>query len=305
MSLAVKSLGQVSSRGLTKIMKQRPFVFVGSSVEGLEIAKAIQSNLDFSCESQIWSQGLFGLNEGTLTTLVDSLERFDFAILVLTSDDLTLSRGTEQRSPRDNVVFELGLFIGGLGKDRVFMVVDRSARIKLPSDLAGITPATFERPIAGTMQSAVGAACTAIDSRIKELGPRHPNRITAHWWTGCLEDALTENPDFFMTVLNHSSDEVPWPNVHVFPSNDFQLEPTIAKTERLMAGQYATYCFKMMDSDRKLSKWAKVFAEKRREELSIRIFKDRSVDDALLISFEMGAELFDRIQKFKLSVGST
>src|SRR5687767_13559681 len=124
-------------------MKQKPFVFIGSSSEGLETAKGAQANLEYSCESQIWSQGLFGLSSGTLETLVRSLDKFDFAILVLTEDDITISRDQEQKSPRDNVIFELGLFIGGLGLDRTFIVVDRKAKLKLPSDLGGITPATF------------------------------------------------------------------------------------------------------------------------------------------------------------------
>ena len=132
-------------------MKRRPYVFIGSSSEGLEVAKAVQANIDHSCESHIWSQGLFGLSEGNLETLVNAVERFDFAVLALTPDDLIVSRGSEQESPRDNVLFELGLFLGGLGRDRVFMVVHRSAKLKLPSDLAGITPATFEPPVAGTM----------------------------------------------------------------------------------------------------------------------------------------------------------
>lgn len=280
-------------------MKRRPFVFIGSSAEGLEVAKAIQANLDFVCESQIWSQGLFGLSEGTLETLVNALEHFDFAILALTSDDLTRSRGTEHKSPRDNVLFELGLFIGGLGRSRVFMVVDRSAKLKLPSDLAGITPATFEPPTVGNMQSAVGAACTAIEAKIKKLGQRRGSGITAHWWTGCLEDGYTENPDFFMTVGNRSQADLPWLNVHVFPSNTFRLEPTTEKTERLMAGQYAMYRFRMLDPDGQLTKWAKRFAEVKRQELSIRVFKDRSGDDALLIDYELGGELYDRIHAIK------
>jgi hypothetical protein len=34
--------------------------------------------------------------------------------------------------------------------------------------------------------------------------------------------------------------------------------------------------------------------------LSIRVFMDRSGDEALLIDYDLGAELYDRIQAFKL-----
>ena len=46
-------------------------MFIGSSQEGLAIAKAIQANLDYYCETTVWSQGVFGLGGGTLETLVD------------------------------------------------------------------------------------------------------------------------------------------------------------------------------------------------------------------------------------------
>jgi hypothetical protein len=280
-------------------MKRRPYVFVGSSVEGLDIAKAIQANLDFACETHIWSQGLFGLSEGTLETLVNSLERFDFAILALTGDDLTLSRGSEQRSARDNVLFETGLFVGGLGKERVFLVADRSAELKLPSDLAGITPATFNPPTSGTVQSALGAACTAIETQIRKLGLRTGEGISAWWWTGCLDDGTTENPDFFLTVANRSEKDVPWLNVHIFPSNTFQLEPTTEITERLMAGQYAMYRFRMFSPDGTVTKWTKHFSGSNRDELSLRIFKRNSVEGPVLIDYDLGAELYDRIKIFE------
>lgn len=183
-------------------MKEKPFVFIGSSAEGLEAAKGIQANLEYSCECQIWHQGLFGLSGGTLEILVKSLSDFDFAILVLTEDDITISRSSEQKSPRDNVIFELGLFIGGLGLDRTFMVVDRQAKLKLPSDLGGITPATFEPPKKGTIQSALGTACLSIEQATKKLGLRNQKGVTAHWWTKCEEDGITERPDYFMTVFN-------------------------------------------------------------------------------------------------------
>jgi hypothetical protein len=200
------------------------------------------------------------------------------------------------------VLFELGLFIGGLGLARVFIVVDRSAALKLPSDLAGITPATFAPPTAGNMQSAAGAACTAIEAKIKKLGRRYINGVTAHWWTGCLEDGANEDPDFFMTVANQSHTDLPWLNVHVFPSNDFRLEPVQGQTERLMAGQYAVYRFRMLEGDGRLSKWAQKFAKLKRKELSIRVFKDRTANDPLMIDYELGAELYDRIQRFKKEV---
>lgn len=282
-------------------MREKPFVFIGSSTEGIEVAKAIQANLDYTCECQIWSQGLFGLSGGTLETLVKSLNDFDFAILVLTEDDITISRDQEQNSPRDNVIFELGLFIGGLGIDRTFIVVDRQAKLKLPSDLGGITPATFEPPRKGTLQSALGSSCLAIEQAIKKLGTRNQSGVTAHWWTVCANDEITEAPNFYMTVFNRTINDLPWLNVHVFPSNGFQLTPTTPKRERLMSGQYAMYEFIMYDDINKdqLTKWAERFSNEKEVELSVRIFKESTAEEPVLISYELGEELHKRILKYK------
>src|SRR5690349_11927339 len=94
--------------------RPRPSVFIGSSSEGLKIARAVQANLDDAAETTLWSQGVFGLSEGTLESLVDRSQDFDFAILVLTPDDLIESRTRRAAAPRDNVLFELGLFTGCL-----------------------------------------------------------------------------------------------------------------------------------------------------------------------------------------------
>lgn len=150
----------------------RPVVFIGSSTGGLPFARALQVNLDHDAEVILWSQGVFGLSEGTLESLVGSTERFDFAILVLTPDDLTLSKDQEVPSPRDNVVFELGLFMGALGRTRTFIVYDRTAAIKLPTDLAGVTPASFAPPSAGSLESALGASSTLILNAIQSQGRR-------------------------------------------------------------------------------------------------------------------------------------
>lgn len=157
--------------------RNRPTLFVGSSSEGLKIAKAIQVILDESCEVTIWSQGIFGLSQGTLESLVNSLDDFDFAALVLTPDDLLTSRNESSFTPRDNVLFELGLFMGALGRKRTFIVYDRSATLKLPSDLAGVTAAPFEPHSSGNLQSALGAATTKIEDQITKLGVRDAERL--------------------------------------------------------------------------------------------------------------------------------
>jgi len=157
--------------------RARPSVFVGSSTEGLKIAKALQVLLEHPCEVTIWSQGVFGLSQGTLESLVLALDEYDFAILVLTADDLITSRESSTAAPRDNVLFELGLFMGGLGRNRTFIIYDRTADLKLPSDLAGVSAATFEPHASGNLQSALGAAATRVEEQIARLGVRDRERF--------------------------------------------------------------------------------------------------------------------------------
>lgn len=150
----------------------RPSLFVGSSSEGLRIAQAVQVLLDPVSEVELWTQGVFGLMRGTLESLVVALSRFDFALLVLTADDLLVSRGTEKQVARDNVLFELGLFVGGIGQDRTFMLFDRSRPPSLPSDLAGVAATTFELHSSGNLEASLGAPCTRIQRAIEKLGIR-------------------------------------------------------------------------------------------------------------------------------------
>lgn len=153
-------------------MPNRPVLFVGSSSEGLKYAKALQVNLDRTCEVVLWTQGVFGLSGTTLEELVDSIRSMDFGVLIVTPDDLVQSRGKKSSAPRDNVLLELGICIGTLGRDRAFLVYDRSKELKLPSDLAGVTLATFMPHESGNSTAALGAAATLIEAKVVELGER-------------------------------------------------------------------------------------------------------------------------------------
>jgi hypothetical protein len=148
-----------------------PTLFVGSSTEGLAFARAVRQQLNTDAEVTLWNEGLFSLGQTTIATLIGSLSRFDFAVLVLTGDDLVQSRNDEKLGPRDNVIFEMGLFMGRLGPSRTIALVQSKAQIKIPSDLAGVTLAQYAWPRDDRSElAAVGAACDEIRRIIKDLG---------------------------------------------------------------------------------------------------------------------------------------
>jgi len=149
----------------------KPSIFIGSSSEGLEFARAIRVALGDVAEVTIWNEGFFRPGATFIETLVNALPRFDFAALVLTADDLVRSRDVEIMGPRDNVLFELGLFMGRLGRARTFLVHQAGEDLKIPSDLSGVTAATYEWPRADrNHQAAVGAPCDSIRQVIRDLG---------------------------------------------------------------------------------------------------------------------------------------
>jgi hypothetical protein len=145
-------------------------MFIGSSFEGKRVAETIQMALEYEVHSTVWQQGVFGLSGGSLESLVSALNDYDFATLVLTADDLLEKRNASGRCPRDNVLFELGLFMGALGRSRTFIVHSRTTPPMLPTDLAGITPATYEDR--ANLEAALGPACTKIKRAIEANGSR-------------------------------------------------------------------------------------------------------------------------------------
>jgi predicted nucleotide-binding protein len=103
-------------------MVTKPKFFIGSSQEGLDVAYALQYNLDNFAEVTVWDQGVFQLSEYTLQSLCNILEKSDYGIFVFTPDDISKIRDETFKTVRDNVLFELGLCMGRLGKDRTFII---------------------------------------------------------------------------------------------------------------------------------------------------------------------------------------
>jgi hypothetical protein len=113
---------------------------------------------------------VFQVGRNTLANLVAAGPRFDYAALVLTADDVTEKRGAVSAVARDNIIFEAGLFVGALGPDRTFLVQSRDDQLDLPSDLDGVTKATYNRPLGDeSAQAAIGPAATQIMNAIRSV----------------------------------------------------------------------------------------------------------------------------------------
>lgn len=149
----------------------KPRIFIGSSVEGLSVAYAMQQNLTHDAESTVWDQGVFELSQTGIESLVKTLNSVDYAAFVFSPDDELTMRGKKEKSVRDNVIFELGLFIGMLSRERVFFIVPDGKEFHLPTDLLGVTPGKYDSAREdGSLQAATGAVCNQIRTVIKRLG---------------------------------------------------------------------------------------------------------------------------------------
>ncbi|MDX2181542.1 MAG: nucleotide-binding protein [Bryobacteraceae bacterium] len=154
----------------------RPRIFVGSSKESIEIAYSVQQNLEHDAEITVWNQEIFEPSKYVLDSLLQNLDEFDFGIFVFSGDDIVRIRGSEHLSVRDNVIFEMGLFCGRLGRDRCYILMPRGCEeLYLPTDLIGITPALFDaNRTDSNLSAAVGPACHQIRKRVQVLGSIKP-----------------------------------------------------------------------------------------------------------------------------------
>lgn len=149
-----------------------PTIFIASSAEALSRARAISSGLHHDKMRVVpWSVSTFTPGEHAMESLESAIERADFGVALLTPDDVTTSRERTKASPRDNALFELGLFVGALGRMRAFAVTPLGVDMKMPSDLYGINSITYnqnENDIDVAMQN----TCNEIRKLVGKLGSR-------------------------------------------------------------------------------------------------------------------------------------
>ncbi len=158
---------------------ERAKIFIASSSRALTLAEALRGVLstDFS-EARVWNEqsaSQFG------KTIIEELEQaardYDFAVIILTQDD-TVFRGSGEvakQQARDNCIFEAGLFIGSLGRDRCFLVAGVRPDA-VPVDLTGVIHVPINEPKdlnnVGQCNDAVSNAGFGIKGAVQNRGKR-------------------------------------------------------------------------------------------------------------------------------------
>lgn len=150
---------------------RKPRLFIASSAESLSIADAVNVNLDHDFEVTIWKNGTFKLSSNTIDDLISKSSSVDFALFIFSLDDIVTIREKTEHVVRDNVLFELGLFVGAIGKERSFILKPRNVEMHLPTDLLGLTLADFDGNRSdGDLVSATNRACSLIKNEVERLG---------------------------------------------------------------------------------------------------------------------------------------
>ncbi len=165
----------------------RPKVFVGSSSEAKNVVDAFAQVLqDDARVIPWWLAPQFEPSKSTLESLSRAVDEYDFGLFILSPSDTITSRGVTGKSARDNVILELGLFLGALGSDRTFAAIQRADsdadRVKLISDLAGIHTPQFSNASADDLISSVNIAAEPIRRAIKEHGRYMPRIALIKGW---------------------------------------------------------------------------------------------------------------------------
>jgi hypothetical protein len=150
---------------------RKPRLFIASSAESLTIAEAVNVNLDHEFEVTIWKNGTFKLSSTVIDDLIIKSSSVDFALFLFTPDDIATIKSREEHIVRDNVLFEMGLFIGAIGKERSFILKPRNEDMHLPTDLLGTTTADYDANRSdGDLVSATNRACSLIKKEVESIG---------------------------------------------------------------------------------------------------------------------------------------
>lgn len=149
----------------------RPTVFIGSSTPALPIAKAVQSGLSDIANVVVWDTA-FDSGTWLLGGILNRAQQSDFGVFIIRKDDTTKIKDTNYMTVRDNVLFEAGVFMGGLGPERTILLWPSSSeKLRLPSDLEGLLRENYDPAPSGKKKPNIELALASIRRRVVSMGP--------------------------------------------------------------------------------------------------------------------------------------
>jgi hypothetical protein len=172
---------------------EKPRIFLGSSGKQAKLLQALTRGLEDVAHVQPWMTS-FSPGTTTLERLVELTREVDFAAFVFARDDWTTNNMAAggaavagQASPRDNVVYEAGLFGGALGMHRTFIL--HASDSKLPSDLLGLTCVRYG-------DATTAAELRVVNQKLRDaiLNEGRIARIEGDWWQLSLTERSTKEP---------------------------------------------------------------------------------------------------------------
>src|SRR5262245_15738796 len=182
----------------------KPRIFLGSSAKQEKFLQALTRGLSDIARVEPWMTS-FNPGTSTLDRLLELAREVDFAAFVFAQDDWTTSSPSAspqpesgQASPRDNVVFEAGLFGGVLGMRRTFILHAHGA--KLPSDLLGLTCVRYTGAMTPSEMRDINQK---IRKAIENEG--RVRRIEGSWWQFSLTERTAKEPSA-LSLLTISRD---------------------------------------------------------------------------------------------------
>jgi len=168
-------------------MEDKPRVFIASSSESLPYAEAVFSHLEKVAEPSLWSYEMFAPMRTNIENLERIINRSDYGVVLFSPDDLRVMRNSSSPVPRDNIVFELGLIMGQLGRDRVFVLESEEQPIGVPTDLYGLTYLRYNRRSDGNHFAAVATACRRVSDVISKQRSRRDRSLEIPFWNNVQE----------------------------------------------------------------------------------------------------------------------
>jgi hypothetical protein len=171
----------------------KPRIFLGSSGKQEKLLQALTRGLEDVALVEPWTTS-FNPGTTTLERLLELAHEVDFAAFAFARDDWTTNSGSAspptesgQASPRDNVVFEAGLFGGTLGMRRTFILHAKGS--KLPSDLLGLTCVRYD-------DATSAAEMRAINQKLRKAieSEGRVARIEGLWWQFSLTERSVREP---------------------------------------------------------------------------------------------------------------